>query len=189
MKKPALLFITLLAACLLQACHGNENSGEDDTTTTITDTSKNVTLIIGKDDAKFVTDVAEACLAEIKIGDLAKSRGADKRVKNLGALLVKDLTKGHGRLALLAKSKKIALADTISADDQQSIAELAKKSANEFDHAYMGKMKNDYKKALVLFQATSKSAFDPQIKEFATRNIPTIQRHLDLIEAIEGSLK
>jgi putative membrane protein len=189
MKKSTLLFVALFGACILQACHSNEDSDGDDTTSAVVDTSKNVTIVVGKDDAKFVTDVAEACLAEIEIGSLAKTKGVDKRVKNLGAMLVKDLTKGHGRLVQLAKSKKITLPDSVSAKDQLSIATLSQKSRSEFDHAYLEKMKNDYKNALVLFQTTSRNAFDPQIKGFATKNVLTIQRHLDLIDAINGSLK
>jgi putative membrane protein len=92
-------------------------------------------------------------------------------------------------LKMLANSKKIALADSVSSDDEKEIAELAQKSGDEFDHAYLNKMKNDYKRALALFQNTAKTAFDPQIKAFATHNILTIQRHLDLIDAIQGSLK
>jgi putative membrane protein len=103
--------------------------------------------------------------------------------------MVKDLTKGKARLEMLAKSKKIILPTVIDSADEKSIAELAKKTGKDFDHAYLDKTRDDYKKAMVLFQATAKNAFDPQIKQFASRNILTIQRHLDLIDAVHGSMK
>lgn len=188
MKKITLLFAAFFAAFLLQACHGN-NSEEDDTINYAADTTKSKNIVIGKEDALFVTEVAEGCLAEIEIGLLAKQKGTDKRVKNMGAIMVKDLTKGKGRLELLAKSKNITLPTAIDSVDEKSIAELAKKTGNDFDHAYLDKVRDDYKKAMLLFQTTAKTAYDPQIKQFASRNILTIQRHLDLIDAVHGSMK
>lgn len=189
MKKITLLFAAFFAALSLQACHGNNSEGEDDTAASVVDTTKSTNIVIGKDDALFVTQVAEGCLAEIKIGLLAKQKGTDKRVKNMGAIMVKDLTKGKGRLEMLAKSKNIILPTALDSVDEKSIAELAKKTGKDFDHAYLDKTRDDYKKAMVLFQATAKNAFDPQIKQFASRNILTIQRHLDLIDAVHGSMK
>lgn len=189
MIKIKLLFAALFAAFLLQACHGNNSQGDDDTTNYAADTAKNANIVIGKDDSLFVTQVAEGCLAEIKIGLLAKQKGSDKRVRNMGAMMVKDLTKGKGRLEMLAKSKKIILPTAIDSIDEKSIAELAKKTGKDFDHAYLDKIRDDYKKAMALFQSTAKTAYDPQIKQFAARNILTIQRHLDLIDAVHGSMK
>jgi putative membrane protein len=189
MKKLTLLFATLFAAILLQTCHGNNSGGDDDTTNYAADTTNNANIVIGKEDALFVTQVAEGCLAEIKIGLLGKQKGSDKRVRNMGAIMVKDLTKGKGRLEMLAKAKKITLPTAIDSIDEKSIAELAKKSGKDFDHAYLDKIREDYKKAMALFQATSKNAYDPQIKQFAARNILTIQRHLDLIDAVHGSMR
>lgn len=191
MKKVTLLLLTLFAVCVLQACHGHSDNADtdDDTTTDVVDTSNNATIIVGKDDAKFITTIAQACLAEIKIGTMAKQKGKDKRIKNFGAMMVKDLTKGKGRLIALAKAKKIALPDSISIEARQSIADLDKKAGRDFDTSYLDKTREDYKRALDLFTTTSKTAYDPQIKAFATQNILTIQRHLDLIDAIDGSMK
>jgi putative membrane protein len=188
MKKLMLILSAAITVCLLQACKGNGGSIMGDDTVAGIDTS-NLNIIVGANDARFVKEVGAGCLAEITIGKLARQKGKDKRIKNFGAMMVKDLTKGHGRLAALAQSKKIALPDTLSLIDKASIDTLAGKSGRAFDQAYLSKIKADYTKALVLFQATSKSAYDPQIKQFAAKNILTIQRHLDLIEAMHASVR
>lgn len=189
MKKIKLLFTCLISATLLQACHGNNSESDDDTTNYAVDTTKSQNIVIGKEDAQFIKTVALGCIAEIRIGTLAKQRGADKRVKNMGAIMVKDLTKGKIRLEMLAKAKKIVLPTMLDSVDEKSIAALEKKSGSDFDHAYLDKVREDYKKALALFQETSRSGYDPQIKRFAARNILTIKRHLDLIDAVHGSIK
>jgi putative membrane protein len=191
MNNKLLLILALIGACSLQACRGDANQTDDDsdTVTANTDTSKNSTIVVGKDDIQFMTNMAEACLIEIKIGNMAKQKGADKRVKNFGAMMVKDLTKGRHRLDSLAGLKKIQLPDSISWNNQVPITQLSEKKGKDFDRAYLEKMSDDYKNALAQFQHTAKYAYDPQIKAFASRHIMTVQRHMDLIDAINGSLK
>lgn len=191
MNKKLLLLIALFASCLLQACHGNtDNQDNDDTAASISnDTSKNSDIRIGGDDIKFITDMAEACLIEIKIGNMAKKKGADKRVKNFGAMMVKDLTKGRQQLDSLAKLKKIKLPDSISWNNQGSVNQLAQKTGKDFDRAYLAKMNADYRNAIAQFEHTANYAYDPQIKAFANRHLMTVKRHLDLIDAINSTLK
>jgi putative membrane protein len=191
MNKKLLLLLALFATCTLQACHGNNNQtgDDDDTVTANADTSRNSSIVVGKDDNRFVTDMAEACLVGIKIGNMARQKGSDKRVRNFGAMMVNDLAKGRRRLDSLARIKKIKLPDSISWNNEVSITQLAKKTGKDFDSAYLEKMRSDYKNALVQFQQTAKYAYDPQIKAFANHNLMTVQRHLDLIDAIKSTLK
>lgn len=190
MKKVTLLFITIFSSCLLQACHGiKNNDATEDTTTETIDTAKKATIVVDKDDIKFVTDIAAACMAEIKIGNMAKQKGQDKRIKNFGAMMIKDLTKGKLKLVALAKIKKIALPDSISAVDEKEIDDLAKKTGKDFDHAYLAKTEADHNRALALFQNAAKHAYDADIKSFAGRHMSTIKRHLDAIDAIHGSMR
>ncbi|GAA4104749.1 DUF4142 domain-containing protein [Mucilaginibacter panaciglaebae] len=183
------LLLALFTAWALQACHGKDEQADNDAIVANADTSKNSSIVVGKGDNQFVTDMAEACLIGIKIGNMARQKGSDKRVRNFGAMMVKDLTKGHRRLDSLARIKKIRLPDSVSWNNEVSIAQLAKKTGRDFDRAYLEKMSHDYKNALLQFQQTAKSAYDPQIKEFANHNLMTVQRHLDLIDAINSTLK
>jgi len=176
--------------CLLPACHRmQDGDASEDTTNYAADTLKNKNIIVGKDDIKFVTDVAAAVNAEIKIGILAKTQGQDKRIKNFGVMMVKDLNKGKLRLMALAKAKKIALSDSVTTTDQKNIDALAKKTGKGFDLAYINQTAENHKHAADLFKTAAKTVYDPDIKAFAIRNGPTVKRHLDAIEAIQGSMK
>ncbi len=191
MKNITLFLYTALSVCLLQACHPAKNTGAagDDTMNIAADTLKKAIVPIDKDDIKFITDIYAACIAEIQLGKLAKQKGQDKRIKNFGAMMVKDITRGKLRLATLAKAKKIPLVDSVTMTDQQAISSLEKRSGRDFDNAYLDKSKNDYKKAYGLFQGVAKHADDKDIKAFANKNILTIKRHLDDIDAIHDSMK
>lgn len=189
MNKKLLLLMALIAVCSLQACHRNtDNQADENTAATRKDTSKNSDIVIGGDDVKFITDMAEACLIEIKIGNIAKQKGSDKRVKNFGAMMVKDLTKGRLQLDSLARLKKIQLPDSISPNNEVPIDQLSQKKGKDFDRAYLEKMSSDYRNAIAQFQHTARYGYDPQIKAFASRHLMTVQRHLDLIDAIHSTI-
>jgi putative membrane protein len=177
MRRLSLIIPLILIACLLQACKGTKKSNDaagDDTTDITADTSKHGSIIVDRNDIKFVTDVAAACMAEIEVGNLAKQKGSDKRVKNFGAMMIKDLSKGKAKLIALAKAKKITLPDSISTTDRQEIDDLAKKSGKDFDSSYLDKTKTDHKRALELFKSAAKHAYDPDIKGFANKNLMSL---------------
>lgn len=175
---------------LLPACHRmQDDDANEDTTNYAADTLKNKNIIVGKDDIKFITDIAAAVNAEIKIGTLAKTQGQDKRIKNFGVMMVKDLNKGKLRLMALAKAKKIVLSDSVTTAAQKDIDALAKKTGKNFDIGYINQTAENHKHAADLFKIAGKTAYDPDIKAFAIRNGPTVKRHLDAIEAIQGSMK
>src|ERR1700744_5031320 len=129
MRRAAIVMLALVYACLLQACNRTtKNYDANDTTNMAADTLKEAKIPVDKDDIKFITDIDAACLAEIKAGTLAKQKGQDKRIKNFGVMMVKDLNKGKLRLTALAKAKKVTLPDSINTADQQELSELANKT-------------------------------------------------------------
>jgi putative membrane protein len=66
---------------------------------------------------------------------------------------------------------------------------LAKKSGVDFDKAYMDHMVKDHKKVVKEFQKAAKSAKDPDVKNFASKNLPTIEEHLRVAQDTEHAVK
>jgi len=61
---------------------------------------------------------------------------------------------------------------------------LSKLSGEEFDRAYMVDMLKDHKKDVADFQRESKSAKDPDVKNFASQTLPTLQEHLKQAQSV-----
>ena len=59
----------------------------------------------------------------------------------------------------------------------------------DFDHEYMKEMVSDHKKDVKEFQSAAKSAADPEIKNFASSTLPTLQQHLDMAQQAEAATK
>ena len=84
----------------------------------------------------------------------------------------------------LASSKGVTLPQEPSAKDRATNERLSKLSGEQFDKAYMADMLKDHKMDIAKFQHESRSGQDPQVKEFASSTLRTLQDHLKAAEKI-----
>ncbi len=187
MKKLSLIGLLLLAVWL-PACTGNTDSSGDNQPITAKDTTKFI-VPVDKDDAEFAIQATVGFMAELEMGKLAIKNGSDKRVRNFGASIVKDHIKADNKLQAIAKVKKISLPATVDTTQQKVIDLLAKNSGKTFDRLYLDNMIQDHEKNIKLYQKASTQLMDPDLRNFAVKNLPTFKRHLDAINMIKGSMK
>ena len=140
-------------------------------------------------DAEFIAVVNDIVNAEIIAGKLAMAKGADKRIKNFGRIMVKDYTKGWAKLVKLADAKRIPLTDTLTKETQVKIAALNNKTGKDFDRAYIEYITADHRKAITIFKRAQKNCFDKEIKKTAGKGILVFERHLEAIFSIRDSMR
>jgi len=196
-----ILFILLVAAAT-QACNHSAKTGNNDadndnsTSDTIVSpteaapdtTSPKINLVVDQEDSLFAAKAAAGNLAEIEMGNLAIKNGKSKRVKNFGLMMIKDHGKANTKLMAMAAAKKLGLPTEPGVDEQKMLADLAKKSGNDFDKAYVNMMIEDHKNDVSDFTSASIKTQDPDIKAYAKKTLPVLQKHLDAINAIHDSM-
>jgi len=196
-----ILFILLVAAAT-QACNHSAKTGNNDadndnsTSDTIVSpteaapdtTSPKINLVVDQEDSLFAAKAAAGNLAEIEMGNLAIKNGKSKRVKNFGLMMIKDHGKANTKLMAMAAAKKLGLPTEPGVDEQKMLADLAKKSGNDFDKAYVNMMIEDHKNDVSDFTSASTKTQDPDIKAYAKKTLPVLQKHLDAINAIHDSM-
>jgi len=190
MRKIGPAIAVLLSACVLQACSykGVNNYTANQDTTAVQDTSSTLNLSVDEHDLQFALTAANGNMAEIALGKLAIARGRSKKVKNFGAMMVKDHSKADTKLALIAKAKDIDLPKMLDTATQRKIDLLSAKSGTDFDKAYINYMIADHEKNVALFTDESKKLQDPDLQAFAVKTLPVLQTHLDAINAIHDSM-
>jgi putative membrane protein len=62
-------------------------------------------------------------------------------------------------------------------------------SGAEFDREYVEMMVDDHEKDVAKFKEQSEDSSDPDAKAFAAKTLPTLQKHLDLIKALQAKMK
>jgi putative membrane protein len=135
-------------------------------------------------DSKFVQEAALGGQAEVELGHLAMEKASSENVKQFGQRMVTDHGRAGEQLKAIAESKGINVPSGLSAKDQALATNLKKLDGAQFDDAYMNAMVKDHKKDIADFQKASKTAKDPQVKQFVTETLPTLQEHLQQAEKI-----
>jgi putative membrane protein len=140
-------------------------------------------------DKQFVKKAAQGGMAEVQLGQLAKEKGSSDAVRQFGQRMVDDHTKANDQLKQLAANKDVQLPSTLDAKDEATKTKLSKLSGEAFDRAYMKDMVTDHTKDVSEFKHESESAKDPDVKNFASETLPTLEDHLKSAKSVDSGLK
>jgi len=135
-------------------------------------------------DRKFVKDAAQGGMAEVELGQLAAEKASSDDVKKFGQRMVDDHSKANEDLKQLATKKGVHVPQELSVKDKATKARLSKLSGEQFDKAYMANMVRDHKKDVAEFKRETESAKDPDVKNFATSTLPTLEDHLKQAQSL-----
>jgi putative membrane protein len=135
-------------------------------------------------DRQFIKKAAQGGLAEVQLGQLATEKADSSDVKQFGQKMVDDHGKANDQLKQVASNKGVTIPDKLSAKDAATKARLEKLSGKAFDRAYMRDMVMDHTKDVSEFRTESKTAKDPDVKNFASETLPTLQDHLKQAKSI-----
>ncbi len=144
---------------------------------------------LARGDRKFVEEAAAGGMAEVELGKLAQQKATNEQVKQFGARMVQDHTKANDELKALASSKGVQLPAGPTKSQQRDMDKMNKLSGAEFDRDYTKHMLADHKKDVSLFEKQSKSGKDADLKAFAGKTLPTLQEHLQMVQALNDTVK
>jgi putative membrane protein len=136
---------------------------------------------------EFLTAAAAGNRFEITTGQLAQQRAASAEVKSLGGEFVTHhtalLQQGNAVAATLA----ITVPETLTPDQQRTVALLQRLSGKAFDRAWLAAQLKAHRQALVLHLRAAIRGDQPAVRTLAQGALPVITHHLgellDLAEA------
>jgi putative membrane protein len=140
---------------------------------------------LSDDDAEFVKEAAAGGMAEVELGKVAAEKGSSKQVKDFGQRMQKDHTKANAELKKLAGNKGVQLPTDLDRKHKSASERLAKLSGDEFDREYMRAMVDDHKETLEKFQRQADKGKDPDLKKFASEQLPILKKHLELAQTTQ----
>lgn len=140
-------------------------------------------------DNDFVTKAARGGMAEVELGKLAQQNGSDQKVKDFGRRMVDDHSKANQELSSIASKKGVTMPTSLDAKDQATKDRLSKLSGAAFDRAYMQDMVKDHRTDVAEFKKEANSGTDNDVKQFASKTLPTLEDHLKLAESTVSEIK
>ena len=191
-KHTFIIALTTLSCWGILACNDASNgdtggAGDTASNATTTDTTSTITQSSAPADSAttmFMTKAASGGMMEVQLGQLAQQQGQSQRVKDFGAMMVRDHGKANDELKSLASAKSVTLSDSLTAEHKRHVTSLQNKKGTAFDKAYMSMMVQDHQKDIQAFEKASNNLSDGEVKAFATRTLPVLKAHLDSATAI-----
>jgi len=138
--------------------------------------SGSTTGSIDPKDRAFVNMAAKGNQMEIHMGQMAQKQGQSADVKKLGAQMVTDHTRAASELQIVTNSRGITV------DTRHKMAKLD--SAN-FDQVWLAEMVRGHQTMIAAFRTESQTGMDADVKAFATKQLPVLQKHLKSLQAAQ----
>ena len=132
-------------------------------------------------DSNFVMQAAQTGMLEVQLGKLAVQRGSSAGVKQYGQQMVEEHTQKNQELMQLAMQKGVEVPTEMSSQNKALGDRLSGLSGTSFDAAYKQAMIDSHNQAIALFQAQSQQGQDPELKAWATKTLPNLQAHLQMV--------
>jgi putative membrane protein len=141
-----------------------------------------------KDSKEFAMRAAEGGMFEVKTAQLAQQKASSQEVKNLAKKIEQDHTTANNELMAIAKQKNITLPTDLKGECQDKYEALQKLDGPTFDEAYVSCLLTDHLKDIMMFNKEAKSGTDADIKQFASKTVPTLREHLTHTATVAQSL-
>jgi putative membrane protein len=132
------------------------------------------------DDAGFVKKVSGACLGEVKGAEMALQKASDAKVKSFAQRIIDDHNRADKDLQELASRKGWTVSKTVDEKCQKELDKLASITAQAFDRIYMEGQIKGHEEAIKLFENEAKNGQDADLKNWASKTLPTLKEHLQM---------
>ncbi len=139
-------------------------------------------------DQEFVTKAAQGNSAEVELGKIVAAKSKDPNVKQFAQMMVKDHTTALNELQELAQTKNLNFNDDLPDDAKSLQQKLSSDTGKQLDKDYMDEMVEDHQKDVQEFTDKSQNAKDPDVKQWASKTLPTLQKHLEKAQQIDAKL-
>ena len=162
-EKPAEGTTTAGSSPKMEAKAGKENAGAQ----------------LESKDRAFMMQAGKDGMMEMHMGQMAQKQGQSAEVKKLGKMIETDHKKANSQLMALAEKKGVKL------DTDHKMDKL---DGSDFDQAWLAQMVKDHNKDIAAFQTQAKNGVDADLKNFANKTLPVLQKHLKAVQDLQGKM-
>lgn len=127
----------------------------------------------------FVNQAASGGMLEVQSSKVALSQLRDPSVQNFAQMMVDDHQKANDELKQIAQKKGLSVPSDLQGQQRQMLDQLQGLPAGQLGAQFAQIQVQAHHKTIELFQRAVRDLQDPDLKEFAQKTLPTLQKHLD----------
>lgn len=145
----------------------------------------------GKDEDAgwFVAEAASGNMLAAELGRLASSKAASPSVRQFGQLMLDHHTQANAQLKQIADLKNLITPTQLGHDHQELYNETMTLSGPQFDRYYIETMVERHEELIKRYEEMAQEGKDPELKNYATKTLPTLRAHLEQAEQLEEGLE
>ena len=172
------LTLTLAAASGLTACN-RENGVE---------AHEDRAPSLSQSEQDFLTEAAQADLAEMDMAQIALQNSATGDVRDLANMIKSDHTSALEDLTELMKGKNVSQPKSIPARTQQDIGRMKTLTGGEFDREFVNMIVSEHQKVIEMFRDQQSTAQCPDVKKYVEDTLPRLEMHLEKAQRLQTKL-
>ena len=133
-------------------------------------------------DRTFMMQAAKDGMKEVHMGQMAAQQGQSDTVKKLGRQIAADHQKANQQLMAIAAKKGV------KPETRTTEHGMSKRDMKNFDQAWIGMMVNDHQKDIAMYQRQAQQGADPELKAYAKKTLPVLQKHLKMVQQAQQKM-
>jgi putative membrane protein len=139
---------------------------------------------LSETDREFISTAAKGGHAEVAAGNMA-AESENAAVSAFGKQMVTEHTQMNEELAALAQKKGIEPPSSADLASQAKSALMNVMPGAAFDKQYVSTQIDDHQETLELLQNQAQSGQDPELKAFAQKYIPVVEKHIAELQDLQ----
>lgn len=140
-------------------------------------------------DAAFLQQAAENGHMEIEGSRVALEKAAAPQVREFAQMMVTDHQRVGNELKALASSKGVEVSDKPSLVQRTKVKLLSTNEGDDLSRRYLQLLGVEaHQETIDLFEKAAANATDPDVKAFAAKTLPGLQRHLSQARELQGAV-
>ena len=129
-------------------------------------------------DKQFLATAARTDMTEAHEGQMAETQATRADVKDFAKSLVDDCTASYTQLSRIAAREGVNIPKGIDSARNPTIVQLAHLKGDRFDRQFTNDEIAAHRRLLAAFQREARQARDADVKAFAAKMVPIVQKHL-----------
>lgn len=193
------LFTLALGACLILAACNNKPASDMPVSTmdTLSHTGDSAASVASGDagtakmeDSSFLADASQTGVFEIEAGKLAEKNSQNADVKAFAKMMIDQHTAMGKDVEAMAGAKGITLPAGMGDDNKKEWDKLNGLTGAKFDKEYVSVNIDGHRKAIDLFEKTSKNEADSrEVRDLAANGLPKLQTHQEHAKSLKDKVK
>lgn len=181
---PAALILVGLSACSGGGGGDGRHSGGSTDSATVAAMSSS----LSDQDKQFITTAAQAGYDEINAGQAA-SGSQNPKIRAFGVEMIKEHSAMNNDLTLLATKKGITPPTDAGITNQAKGAIFNNLPGKTFDSQYVSQQLSAHQQTLTLLQQEASSGQDADLRAFARKYIPVVERHISELNSLQATMR